>query len=147
MTYSKVSRKTPLPNKGRRKRSSALHECLCTRDPHLARKMHIPRGNYVLFNLGAAQKSRYVTGSRASFRDIGFVTKPFCLRQACPRQASATSLCDKPLRQAPSWNCILRLRRHLAEAFVRVQDGAQKVYARSQDRCNGGRMVVLGPYV
>ena len=39
-------------------------------------------------------------GSRASFRNIGFVTKPFCLRQAVrdkpPRQASATSLCDKP---------------------------------------------------
>ena len=51
--------------------------------------------------MGAAQKSRYVTGSRASFRDIGFVTKPFCLRQAVrdkpPRQASATSFCDKPL--------------------------------------------------
>ena len=52
-------------------------------------------------HMGAGQKSRYVTGSRASFRDIGFVTKPFCLRQAVrdkpPRQASATSLCDKPL--------------------------------------------------
>ena len=49
----------------------------------------------------AAQKSRYVTGSRASFRDVGFVTKPFCLRQAVSdqplRQASATNLCDKPL--------------------------------------------------
>ena len=61
--------------------------------------------------LGAAQKSRYVTGSRASFRDIGFVTKPFCLRQA----ASATNLRDKPPRQAFATSPF-RLRRHVDSA-------------------------------
>ena len=51
-------------------------------------------------------RSRYVTGSRASFRDIGFVTTPFCLRQA-----SATSLCTNPfLELEPS------ARRHLDSA-------------------------------
>ena len=63
----------------------------------------LERGIWVRLKSLGYLDSRYVTGSRASFRDIGFVTKPFCLRQAVrdkpPRQASATS-------QAPSWNCM-----------------------------------------
>ena len=64
-------------------------------------------------HMGAAQKSRYVTGSRASFRDIGFVTKPFCLRQA----VSATNLRDKPPRQAFATGPFLELQPSTTKAL------------------------------